>query len=480
MVALEHDHLGFEVRSESILDRILIPKFYDPELGLQGPGDRFRVVNLEDLLLPSAVGSHLGTWIPREFHGSGEVPYVRTSDLAHWRIRPDFKKGVSHEVYSRFKHRYDVQADDILFVAHGSYKIGDVALITTSDLPLLLQDHVFRLRAAPEKIDPYLLLAALSTTFVRRQVRSRQFSAEIIDKIGERHLGIRVAIPRSDADCQALADRVRSVIAEQSAVRLELAEIEAGMGVSYGPRASTRLGFELDTSEVKNRILVPRYYDPDLETSLREAEAEGPWITLDELMADGVIEVSAGVEPGKLAYGTGEIPFVRTSDFAEGEILRDPKHGVSDEIYNQYKRNGGLEPDDVLVVRDGTYLVGSSALVGSGDLPALHCGGIVRLRVKKREVLEPQTLLGLLNVALVRRQFRSKQFSRDVIETLGNRLLEVRIPWHSSKLFALCTARMTALMARKAHVKSEISLIIGDLEPQPPKSTLGRPGWSMR
>ena len=34
-------------------------------------------------------------------------------------------------------------------VAHGTYLVGNVAVVTESDLPLVLQDHVFRLRLAP-------------------------------------------------------------------------------------------------------------------------------------------------------------------------------------------------------------------------------------------------------------------------------------------------------------------------------------------
>ena len=34
------------------------------------------------------------------------------------------------------------------------------------------------------------------------------------------------------------------------------------------PVAQNRLGFKLLASEIKNRILVPKYYDPEIETDL--------------------------------------------------------------------------------------------------------------------------------------------------------------------------------------------------------------------
>ena len=38
-----------------------------------------------------------------------------------------------------------------------------------------------------------------------------------------------------------------------------------------------------------------------------------------------ILSADTGVEIGKMAYGTGDIPFVRTSDLAQWEIKRDPK-----------------------------------------------------------------------------------------------------------------------------------------------------------
>ena len=43
-------------------------------------------------------------------------------------------------------------------------------------------------------------------------------------------------------------------------------------------------------------------------------------------------------------------------------------------------------------------------------------------------MLNEYLLLGLLNSCIVKRQIRTKQFTRDVIDTLGQRLKEVVIP----------------------------------------------------
>ena len=89
----------------------------------------FDLPELGDILLPGAKGSQLGSWIPREFYGTGSIPFVRTSDLSSWRIR-DFKKGVAESVFDGVKERQDVKPDDLLFAAHGSYLVGVVGIVT--------------------------------------------------------------------------------------------------------------------------------------------------------------------------------------------------------------------------------------------------------------------------------------------------------------------------------------------------------------
>jgi len=478
-------HLAFRINRSQIERGILIPKFYDPELQLavRAASCEFELPELGDILYSGVLGSQLGVWIEREHYGSGNIPYVRTSDLSHWRIRADYKKGVSAVIYTRFKSRIDIQKNDLLMVAHGSYLVGTAAMVTSTDGRILLQDHVFRLRPNPASgIEPELLLAALSTRFVRRQVRSRQFSADIIDKIGERHLGLRIPIPRNHRVRDQVIANVRLVLEEQTKAREEIRRASGSDLRMTRERAEARHGFTVPRSSIKNRILIPKYYDPDLERELAEAESnwDGPWLSLGELSKRGHLKMTTGVEVGKMAYGTGNIPFIRTSDLVDWEIKRDPRQGVSKEIYQQYEKKAALRQNDIVLVRDGTYLVGSSALVSESDVPALFCGGIFRIRVQNTEKIDPHALLAYLNLPIVRRQLRARQFTRDVIDTLGYRVFEVKIPAANNRAGRALADRVRAVMERKSRVKSEISETVRLLEPTVPAISAGRPGWSMR
>lgn len=483
-------HLSFSVPRSGVIKRILIPKYYDPELdeATKLAGAEFFLPTLKSILGPGSEGSRLGTWIPREFYGTGPIPFIRTSDFNNWRLRPDYKKSVSAVVYERVKTRQDLKSGDILMVAHGTYLVGSVALLTDSDLPIVLQDHVFRLRVSPSSktqdggaISSELVLAALSTSFVRRQVRARQFSADIIDKIGERHLELLVPIPRNAEIREKVETDVGEVVKGQTEVREKISTLlDSKLGMTR-ERSVSKLGFSVKRSNIKSNILIPKYYDPSIVDEMKEESVKwGSWTSIQSLIVRGILECNTGVEVGKMAYGTGVIPFVRTTDIAELELKASPRQGVSQEIFDKYKPKAALTGGDIILVRDGTYLVGSSALVTDDDLPALICGGLYRLRLVDKGDVNPSTLLALLNLRSVRRQMRAKQFTRDVIDTLGKRLFEVMIPDPLSEAAKILGSSLGDCMVKKSELRSKLLRAVKLLEPSVPQVMLDRPGWSMR
>src|SRR5215472_16983083 len=110
MTTAPQDHLSFTISRSDLTNSILIPKYYDPELAAatEFAASEYMLPRLGELVLPGALGSRLGVWIRREHYGTGTVPYVRTSDLHNWRLRPDCKKGVARDVYEDVAARQDV------------------------------------------------------------------------------------------------------------------------------------------------------------------------------------------------------------------------------------------------------------------------------------------------------------------------------------------------------------------------------------
>ena len=120
-----------------------------------------------------------------------------------------------------------------------------------------------------------------------------------------------------------------------------------------------------------------------LDDTLKGLKRTHELITLYDLVKSKVVNWDTGIEIGKMAYGTGHIPFIRTSDISNWELKGDPKQSVSEEIYEANKQD--VQPDDIFVVRDGTYLVGTSCILTEDDTKILYCGGMYKLRIKDKK-----------------------------------------------------------------------------------------------
>ncbi len=80
------------------------------------------------------------------------------------------------------------------------------------------------------------------------------------------------------------------------------------------------LGFKLTHSAVRGRVLIPKYYNPELADRLTALGHTHELVVLGDLVRQRQVQVATGDEIGKMAYGTGTIPFVRTSDISNWEI----------------------------------------------------------------------------------------------------------------------------------------------------------------
>ena len=210
--------------------------------------------------------------------------------------------------------------------------------------------------------------------------------------------------------------------------------LERYQQLSAGARhPASHFGFHLRSDQVTNGILVPKYYAPEIKLEQERLATTHDFLSVQQLVDDGLLSVTTGIEVGKMAYGTGNIPFIRTSDISNWEVKADFKHGVSQEIYEEESRKLDVEAGDILLVRDGTYLIGTSAIVTQSDLPMLFQSHLYRLRVLAPEKLNPWLLFASLNSPMVKRQIKAKQFTQDIIDTLGRRLFEIQLPLPKDK-----------------------------------------------
>jgi len=455
--------INYWLNSKSIRERVFIPKYYDPniEAKLNNLKKTHHLFKISDLVRDGKIKLSTGHEIGKMAYGTGDIPFVRTSDLTNWETKTAPKQGVSEEIYSKYQKAQDVKSGDILLVRDGTYLIGTNCIVTELDKKIVYQSHILKIRVSKEFLDPYLVFIVLNSPLVQEQIRSVQFTADTIDTIGSRFNELVLPIPKDKRNCIQISEKAKQAMnkrelgkafIKQAPVVIEKAlelnttkPIDEFLNKTWDEilkdlkqdTVTSEFGhfetFWVNAKAIKERIFLPKYYDPEITEEFSNLSSSCDCISIDELCNDKVLSVSTGDEIGKMAYGTGNIPFVRTSDFSNWELKHDPKQGISDEIYQSYKAKQDVKTGDILLVRDGTYLIGTSCIITEEDEEMLFCGGLYKIRVNENDLIDQWLLLALLNSYLVKRQIRTKQFTRDVIDTIGKRLYEVVLPIPKSK-----------------------------------------------
>ena len=226
------------------------------------------------------------------------------------------------------------------------------------------------------------------------------------------------------------------------------------------------LGFTIRHSEIKDHIYLPKYYNPEIHYQLASLEQTHDLIELGSLIDQEILEVQTGDEVGKLNYGTGDVPFIRTSDLANWEIKADPKHGLSGDVYAQYQDRQDIRENDILLVRDGTYLVGTCAMITRLDTRIVYQSHIYKIRSKDHEIMNPFLLLAVLSSPIVQNQIYAKRFTQDIIDTLGARLYELVIPIPKDvQVRRQLIEDVQQIMEAKVAARQRISSIIFNVAP---------------
>lgn len=229
--------------------------------------------------------------------------------------------------------------------------------------------------------------------------------------------------------------------------------------------ARDHIGFYLPSDNIRKQIMVPKYYNPEIDAYLKALKPTHDLVLLADLVNDGAVSITTGIEIGKMAYGTGNVPFIRTSDLSNWEIKADFKHGVSEDVYEEAKSGCDVVPGDILMVRDGTYLIGTSVFVTESDVPMLFQSHIFRIRAVTPGVIDPFLLFVCLNAPIVKAQIRSKQFTQDIIDTLGNRVLELVLPIpRNKKTRQNLASRAKQIIEQRAKYREEARVLPTELQ----------------
>lgn len=176
--------------------------------------------------------------------------------------------------------------------------------------------------------------------------------------------------------------------------------------------------------------LVPRYHHGQIKNPAvgLAKELGGEVTTLGEMVRRGYLRVRKGHEVGAEAYGSGDVPFVRTSDIHNWEVSLNPTNGISEEHYGRFATTQNLRSHDILLVVDGRYKIGRTAILHNGQTKCVVQSHFRILTVRDKSPIDAFELLYLLSRSELLSEMRNLVFIQSTLGSIGKRLEELLIP----------------------------------------------------
>lgn len=198
--------------------------------------------------------------------------------------------------------------------------------------------------------------------------------------------------------------------------------------------------FTVRFQDIKNNNFVPRYYWTRKIAGLEEEAANGNlrFVSIAELMDAGVIKVFRGHGAPPSEYkGRGEVPYVRAADVVGWELYKNPTAMIPSDVYIRVKGNGvDLQEKDIVFVKEGSYRIGSVAMVSRFDSSVLLNHHSLVFRVvdeNNRWGINAFYLLYLFSHKLTQKQLFNKVMIDTTLPNIGNRWKELCLPISNDK-----------------------------------------------
>lgn len=227
-----------------------------------------------------------------------------------------------------------------------------------------------------------------------------------------------------------------------------------------------RYVFTISANEVKDEILVPRYYWPqkrqEIIVTLQKAGITP--VSIKQLMDEGIIKTYAGHGSPPSEYkGAGEVSYIRVADIVNWEMYRNPTSLIPYAVYQKVKGKNGvsLQAGDIVFVRRGSYRIGTVAMVSPYDQEVLLTKEFVVMRIiepDNKYGIDRYYLLYLLSHELTQRQVKPRVLIETTLPNIGDRWQELLLPVMGDKAdVRRIAARVQATVEAKWQAQQAIS-----------------------
>lgn len=159
-----------------------------------------------------------------------------------------------------------------------------------------------------------------------------------------------------------------------------------------------------------NKSVIKKFSEIDSNTKRIDSEYyQEKYFQLDEIMSDKskrlieIVDIEKSVDPGSDCYVDSSnelaIPFIRISNLSIKGLSEDYIYVDSSRIKNLDKLF--IKKDDILLSKDGSIGIAYNMPY---DFNGILCGGILRLRIKDKSMINQEYLTLILNSILVKMQ----------------------------------------------------------------------------
>tara|TARA_Y100000768_G_scaffold387303_1_gene378186 strand:+ start:1104 stop:3575 length:2472 start_codon:yes stop_codon:yes gene_type:complete len=234
IVSNEEKNNTFSINYSDIKNNIFVPRYYwdkyTYDLKIQADKKNMELVQVQDLLKDNVFEYYKGHGSPKsEYKGLGDIPYVRAGDIVDWEIYKNPLSGVTEKVYNDVtKNGVKLIKNDIVFVKEGSYRVGDVAILSEWDTKILLNHHSFVFRTLDNNkhaISPYYLLFLFTHPITKKQLYNKVMIDTTLPNIGYRWKELLLPIEKDKARMKEISNSIQKLFEKRWETQKEIIDI---------------------------------------------------------------------------------------------------------------------------------------------------------------------------------------------------------------------------------------------------------------
>jgi type I restriction enzyme M protein len=209
----------FVVDIKDIKNDVFVPRYYwnkrIEKLKREAENQSLEFVQVKDLIDEGIIKEFSGHGSPAgKYKGKGDVPYVRVADIVNWEIYKNPTSLIPETIYKEIKgNSRELIEKDVLFVRRGSYRIGSVAMVSRSDIKVLLTREIHVFRVINEKneygIDPFYLLYLFSHELTQKQLYNKVLIDTTLPNIARRWEELYLPVSKDKSDREKVKKKIK-------------------------------------------------------------------------------------------------------------------------------------------------------------------------------------------------------------------------------------------------------------------------------